>query len=154
MAKEIERKFLVDREKLPPLETPHHIRQGYLPGVKTATVRIRISDTQAYLTLKGRATGLSRSEFEYSIPLCDAEEMLQEFCHTFTIEKRRYLLSYRGHTWEIDVFEGGNRGLIVAEIELSSEEEAFEVPEWVTEEVSFDPKYRNSNLISHPYTRW
>ncbi len=154
MAKEIERKFLVDPEKLPALEDPHIIRQGYIPGSLTATVRIRISDNDAYLTIKGRATGLTRSEFEYPVPLSDARQMLEELCNGEVIEKKRYLLPYAGHVWEIDLFEGKNRGLIVAEIELSDENEIFKKPEWITEEVSYDPKYRNSNLIVHPYSSW
>ena len=154
MAEEIERKFLVDRQKLPSLENSHIIRQGYIPGTRTATVRIRTSNDKAYLTLKGKATGLTRSEFEYPVPMRDALLMLDEFCEGSVIEKKRYLVPYEGHTWEIDIFEGENEGLIVAEIELSDENEAFAKPEWVTREVSSDPKYRNSNLIMHPYTRW
>ncbi|AKF24952.1 adenylate cyclase [Sulfurovum lithotrophicum] len=154
MPKEIERKFLVNPELLPVLENPHVIRQGYIPTQGTATVRIRISNNKAFLTLKGRATGLTRSEFEYPVPLEDAEKMLQELCVPPLIEKKRYLILYRGHTWELDLFEGDNAGLIVAEIELDDENEAFEKPPWVSQEVSFDPRYRNANLITHPYSRW
>jgi len=154
MAKEIERKFLVDPEKLPPLKNPHTIKQGYIPGSLTATVRIRISDDDAYLTIKGRATGLTRSEFEYPIPLPDAQEMLEELCNGDVIKKKRYLFPYEGHLWEIDIFEGSNEGLIIAEIELSDENETFTKPEWITKEVSYDPKYRNSNLITYPYVEW
>jgi adenylate cyclase len=154
MAKEIERKFLVDPEKLPSLKNPHTIRQGYIPGSLTATVRIRISDDDAYLTIKGRATGLTRSEFEYPVPLPDAQEMLEELCIKTLIEKKRYVVPYEDHLWEIDIFEGSNEGLIIAEIELSDESETFSKPEWVTKEVSHDPKYRNSNLITHPYSSW
>ncbi len=154
MAKEIERKFLVDPAKLPPLKAPHAIRQGYLPGCQTATVRLRISNENAFLTLKGRAAGLSRSEFEYPVPLEDALEMLDELCGPAIIEKKRYLIPHEGHTWELDIFEGANEGLIVAEIELSAEKEPFVKPEWATQEVSFDTRYRNSNLISDPYNTW
>jgi len=154
MPQEIERKFLVDSEKLPPLKNPYSIRQGYLPGVQTATVRIRIRDDQAFLTLKGNTSGISRAEYEYAIALSDAEEMLKGFCDGLVVEKRRYLLWYEGYRWEIDLFEGENEGLVIAEIELSDAEERFAKPEWVAEEVSLDPKYRNSNLIRHPYREW
>ena len=154
MAKEIERKFLVDREKLPPLENPHIITQGYVSGCLTATVRIRISNSEAFLTLKGKSTGLTRSEFEYPIPLSDARQMLEELCNTTVIEKKRYLIPCKEHIWEVDVFEGNNQGLIVAEIELTNENETFAKPEWVIQEVSNDPKYRNSNLLVSPYNTW
>ena len=154
MAEEIERKFLVDPVQLPPLENPHIIRQGYIPTQGTATVRVRISNEKAFITLKGRATGISRSEFEYLIPVEDAKKMLSELCAKPLIEKRRYLIPYRGHTWELDIFEGENAGLIVAEIELGDENEVFEKPRWITEEVSFDPRYRNANLITHPFSKW
>lgn len=153
MAKEIERKFLVHPEKLPPLSEGHVIKQGYIPS-DGITVRARISNDKAFLTLKGKARGLSRSEFEYPIPMADAEEILQELCLHPLIEKTRYLLPYGAHTWELDVFEGDNAGLIVAEIELSEEEEAFALPEWVKEEVSYDHRYRNSYLIANPYSSW
>ncbi len=154
MAQEVERKFLVDPLKLPSLENPQTIKQGYIPGTRTATVRIRTSNDKAYLTLKGKAAGLTRSEFEYPVPRTDALLMLDEFCEGSVIEKKRYLIPYKEHIWEIDIFEGENEGLIVAEIELSAENEAFARPEWITEEVSYDPKYRNSNLIAYPYSRW
>jgi adenylate cyclase len=153
MAQEIERKFLVDPEKLPPLPSPIVIKQGYIPA-QNATVRIRLSNDQAYLTLKGRTTGLTRSEFEYPVPVDDAEAMLRELCLHPYIDKKRYLIEYEGHTWELDIFEGENSGLIIAEIELGSEDEPFVVPEWVAKEVSDDPRYRNASLVSHPYTQW
>ncbi len=153
MAQEIERKFLVDAAKLPPLPAPQIIKQGYIP-TQNATVRIRISNDKAFLTLKGRTTGLRRSEFEYPIPLEDAEAMLDELCMQPYIDKKRYLIDVSGHTWELDIFEGENEGLIVAEIELESEDEAFERPEWVTEEVSEDPRYRNAYLVKNPFMKW
>ena len=152
MAKEIERKFLVDTSKLPTLPKGQIMKQGYIP-TQGITVRARISDDQAFLTLKGRATGLSRSEFEYPIPVEDAQQILNELCTHPLIEKTRYLIPYGDHTWELDIFEGDNQGLVVAEIELSSENESFEKPEWITKEVSYDTKYRNSNLIAHPFCR-
>jgi adenylate cyclase len=113
-----------------------------------------LSNDQAYLTLKGRTTGLTRSEFEYPVPVDDAEAMLRELCLHPYIDKKRYLIEYEGHTWELDIFEGENSGLIIAEIELGSEDEPFVVPEWVAKEVSDDPRYRNASLVSHPYTQW
>lgn len=153
MAKEIERKFLVDTAKLPTLPSGHIMKQGYVP-TQGITVRARISDDQAFLTLKGRATGLSRSEFEYPIPVKDARQILDELCSHPLIEKIRYLIPYGDHTWELDIFEGDNQGLVVAEIELGSEDEGFLKPEWITEEVSYDIKYRNANLITHPFCTW
>ncbi len=153
MAKEIERKFLVDAGKLPTLPKGHIMKQGYVP-TQGITVRARISDDQAFLTLKGRATGLSRSEFEYPIPVKDAQEILNELCAHPLIEKTRYLIPRGEHTWELDIFEGDNQGLIVAEIELSSEDEAFELPCWVKEEVSYDTKYRNAYLTENPFSKW
>ncbi len=153
MAKEIERKFLVDQEKLPLLPTPYTIQQGYIAATG-ATVRVRIRNNEAFLTLKGKAKGLTRSEFEYPIPLADAKAMLSELCiHPF-ISKKRYLIEHEGHTWELDIFEGENEGLIVAEIELESETEPFAKPDWVTEEVSNDPRYRNAYLVTQPFSTW
>jgi len=153
VAKEIERKFLVDTSKLPTLPKGHIMKQGYVP-TQGITVRARITDDQAFLTLKGRATGLSRSEFEYPIPVEDAQQILNELCAHPLIEKNRYLIPHGDHTWELDIFEGDNEGLVVAEIELGSEDEEFELPIWTTEEVSYDTKYRNANLIEHPFCSW
>jgi len=153
MAKEIERKFLVNTSKLPTLSKGHIMKQGYIP-TQGITVRARISNDKAFLTLKGRATGLSRSEFEYPIPVEDAQQILNELCAHPLIEKTRYLIPYGKHTWELDIFEGVNQGLIVAEIELGREDESFAKPEWITQEVSYDTKYRNSNLINHPFSTW
>ncbi len=153
MAKEIERKFLVDEALLPTLPKGYVMRQGYIPS-KGITVRIRVSNEKAYLTLKGKATGLSRSEFEYPIPTEDAKAMLDELCQHPLIEKTRYLIIYKNHTWELDIFEGDNKGLIVAEIELQNEEEHFIKPLWITKEVSYETKYRNSELIKAPFNSW
>ncbi len=153
MALEIERKFLVDTSRLPSLPKPYTIKQGYIAAYN-ATVRVRIRDKEAFLTLKGLTTGVSRSEFEYPIPLTDAEAMLSQLCERPYIDKKRYLLEHAGHTWELDIFEGENEGLVIAEIELSSEEEAFEKPEWVTTEVSDDPRYRNAYLVKKPFKSW
>jgi len=153
VAKEIERKFLVDSSKLPPLPAGYIIKQGYIP-TQDITVRVRIRNDQAFLTLKGKTTGLSRSEFEYPIPLEDARQILHELCSHPLIEKTRYVIAFGAHKWELDIFEGENKGLIVAEIELEHEEEEFELPDWVTEDVSYDRKYRNANLTVHPFSTW
>lgn len=154
MAQEIERKFLIDSEKLGPLDGGTHIRQGYIPTVERTAVRVRIADEDAYLTLKGERTGAARSEFEYAIPKADAEQMLSQLCGGTFIDKTRYTVVHAGHKWEIDWFHGKNEGLVVAEIELESEDEEFEMPDWVTEEVTEDNRYYNSNLLSNPYKKW
>lgn len=154
MGVEIERKFLIDSTKLPKLQNGHTIKQGYIQTVDYTTVRVRICDKEAFLTIKGKSEGASRLEFEYSIPLSDAEAMLTNLCASSLIDKTRYLVEHEGHVWEVDVFEGANKGLIVAEIELDREEEYFALPEWVREEVTHDVKYFNSNLIKYPYSKW
>jgi len=154
MGIEIERKFLIDETKLPTLKNGYTIKQGYIQTVDHTTVRIRVRDKEAFLTIKGKNQGASRLEFEYSIPLSDAQEMLKSLCHTSLIEKTRYLVEHKGHTWEIDIFEGSNQGLIIAEIELESEDEDFSLPKWVSEEVTDDVKYFNANLVERPYRDW
>ncbi|MEA1953672.1 MAG: CYTH domain-containing protein [Campylobacterota bacterium] len=153
MAQEIERKFLVNIDKLPTLPIGDIIKQGYIP-TEGITVRIRIRNTLAYLTIKGKANGLSRLEFEYPIPLMDAQQILTELCSHPLIEKTRYLIAYEKHTWELDIFDGDNRGLIVAEIELKNENESFKKPKWIKEEVSYDKRYRNSELLKTPFNTW
>ena len=152
MAVEIERKFLVN-EKWKPEGREIHVKQGYLPGAGPMLVRVRQEDARAYLTLKGRTEGITRSEYEYEIPMADAGELLLR-CEEPIIEKTRYLIPAGPHTWEVDVFFGANEGLIVAEIELSREDEPFDRPDWLGAEVSGDPRYYNSNLASHPYAEW
>lgn len=153
MAIEIERKFLVDISKLPPLTNGIKISQGYLLA-HSPSIRIRIAGNKAFLTIKGKPTNnISRSEFEYEIPLSDGLELLKE-CKELIISKTRYEIMYENHLWELDIFEEENKGLIVAEIELSSEDESFTLPSWVTMEVSNDTRYTNANLISHPYSKW
>lgn len=154
MGVEIERKFLIDKNSLGPLSNGYQIKQGYIQTIDLTTVRVRIRDEEAFLTLKSKNQGTSRLEFEYPIPLKDANEMLSKFCHSARVEKTRYLISHQGHTWEIDVFEGENKGLVVAEIELQSEDETFILPKWVKEEVSNDARYYNANLIEYPYSQW
>jgi len=154
MAQEIERKFLVaDPSFLKPL-TGYQVKQGYIPGKERSAARIRIRDSSAFLTLKSETRGITRSEFEYEIPLADAEEMLETLCAPPHIEKTRYVVEWKGHTWEVDVFHGGNEGLIVAEIELATADQAFEKPPWLGREVSQDARYFNSNLAHCPYGNW
>jgi len=154
MAKEIERKFLVDLNKLGDLGSGVAIKQGYIPTADKTVVRVRLAGQAAYLTLKGKNRGLVRSEFEYEIPASDAEEIISELCRGPIIDKTRYVIEYSGHTWEIDIFHGENDGLVVAEIELQSEEELFDRPNWVTLEVSDDSKYYNSSLLENPFSKW
>ncbi len=152
MGVEIERKFLV-KDTWRPKGEAIRLRQGYLPGMGPILVRVRQEDKRAFLTLKGRTEGITRSEYVYEIPLEDAGELLKQ-CEKPIIEKTRYLVPIGSHTWEVDVFFGANEGLIVAEIELSDEDEAFERPDWIGEEVSGDARYYNSNLAAHPYSSW
>ena len=156
MPKEIERKFLINLDQLELPSQGIEIKQGYFPmsaGVKFA-VRIRIKNDAAFLTVKGENFGATRSEYEYPIPIDEAIEMLENHCQKPYIEKTRYELSNGDHIWEIDIFHGENEGLLLAEIELSSEAEEFDVPGWVTDEVTDDPQYYNSNLLLKPYKKW
>ena len=111
-------------------------------------------NNKGYLTIKGITVGASRLEFDYEIPAVDAEELLDSLCENPLIEKNRYKVDYGTLTWEVDEFSGDNEGLIVAEVELQSEDQLFDLPEWVTEEVTTDPRYYNANLIKNPYSRW
>jgi CYTH domain-containing protein len=146
---EIERKFLVKEQLWQGIEkpSPSRIVQAYLVNSAEKTVRIRIKGTKGFLTIKGPTQGISRAEFEYEIPLKDADELISTFAEK-VIEKFRYEISFKNHLWEVDVFTGKLEGLYLAEIELNSEDEHFELPEWVGEEVSTDPNYYNSNLIN------
>ena len=153
MGMEIERKFLVDQKIWQPGEQGISVRQGYLAGEGPLLVRIRQQDRKAFLTLKGRTTGISRLEFEYEIPMVDAVGLLR-LCQQPLVEKVRYVEEFEGHTWEIDRFFGSNEGVMIAEIELTSEDESFARPAWLGREVSGDSRYYNSNLIQHPYSEW
>jgi len=154
MGKEIERKYLVKGDSWRALATGTVYRQGYLSTVKERTVRVRTINDTGFLTIKGITRGVSRLEFEYEIPEADARQLLDELCEKPLVEKSRYKINYAGLTWEVDEFAGANEGLIVAEVELESEGQQIDLPEWIGEEVSGDPRYFNSNLIAHPYTRW
>jgi adenylate cyclase len=155
MGVEIERKFLVDYDKWDKVEKQAgtDYRQGYLLAESGRTVRVRISGKDAFINLKSKSTNVSRSEFEYEIPLEDGKAILDAFTSIGT-EKTRYEISYAGNTWEVDVFKGRNEGLIVAEIELNSEDEKFEKPDWVTIEVTEDGRYTNAALARHPFKNW
>ncbi|WP_306599677.1 CYTH domain-containing protein [Geothrix sp. 21YS21S-2] len=154
MAKEIERKYQVKLDAWVPQGEGIHFKQGYLNSQKERVVRVRIEGTRAKLTIKGITTGVTRSEFEYSIPVEDAALLLDNLCEQPLIDKHRHKEVHFGKTWEIDVFHGLNEGLVVAEIELASEDEAITLPAWVGPEVSSDPRYFNSNLLKNPYNTW
>jgi len=154
MAKEIERKFLIIGESWRELAQGTSYRQGYLSTVKERTVRVRTIDDNGYLTIKGITVGATRAEYEYEIPAADANEMLNALCEQPIIEKNRYKIPLDGFTWEVDEFGGVNDGLIVAEVELESEDQEFNKPDWIGEEVTGDPRYFNSNLIANPYSGW
>lgn len=154
MAKEIERKFLITGNAWRALAEGTAYRQGYLSTVKERTVRVRTIDDKGFLTIKGITVGATRAEYEYEIPAADANEMLDDLCEQPIIEKNRYKVPLDGFVWEIDEFGGVNDGLLVAEIELESEDQAFTKPDWIGEEVTGDPRYFNSNLIANPYTTW
>jgi len=155
MAKEIERKFLVVSDRWRQLAEGKAYCQGYIattyPG---QSVRVRIAGDKGYLTIKGPAAGLTRAEFEYEIPWQDAQQMLETLCDRPLIEKTRYRLPLGEVVWEIDEFSGENKGLIVAEVELASEDQPFERPDWLGEEVSGQVKYYNSSLVKCPYSQW
>jgi adenylate cyclase len=155
MATEIERKFLVLNDHWRrDVSTETRYRQGYLSIKETASVRVRTGGGRAFLNIKSGKSALRRLEFEYEIPMQDAEQILDDVIDLPVIDKTRYLVPHGGHVWEVDVFAGANEGLVVAEVELGSEEEAFERPDWLGEEVSEEPRYLNVNLVRHPYRDW
>jgi CYTH domain-containing protein len=156
MALEIERKFLVlDDSYKHEAFSSYHIMQGYICRVSGKTVRVRIRDKQAFITIKGPSLdgGLSRYEFEQEIPLADAEQLMK-LCEPGMIDKTRWLVKSGGHTFEVDEFHGDNEGLVVAEVELSEAEESFEKPHFIGEEVTGDRRYYNAQLCQHPYVSW
>ena len=154
MAQEIERKFLINDPRIVDSLAGERLTQGYLSHDKNATVRVRIAGTRGWLTIKGKTVGATRSEFEYPVPEQDARQMLDELCGAGVIDKTRYRLPQGALCWEIDVFHGDNDGLIVAEIELPSEDTPFDKPDWLGEEVTGDPRYYNSALSSTPFNQW
>ena len=154
MGVEIERKFLLQGEAWRGLGQAVLLRQGYLSSARERVVRVRIEGEQAMLTIKGANVGATRGEWEYPIPLADAVELLDGLCEQPLIEKVRHRIEHAGMVWEVDEFLGANAGLIVAEIELASEDQPFEKPEWIGAEVSGDARYYNANLIRHPFSQW
>lgn len=154
MGIEIERKFLVRDDSWKALGQAVLLRQGYLSSAPERTVRVRIDGESAMLTIKGLSIGATRSEWEYPIPIDDAQAFLDGLCERPIIEKKRYRIPYEGLQWEVDEFLGENAGLVVAEIELASESQPFAKPAWIGEEVTHDPRYFNVNLLRHPFTKW
>jgi adenylate cyclase len=154
MGVEIERKFLLRGDAWKSLGEPVLLRQGYLSSERERVVRVRIENGQGMLTIKGANVGASRGEWEYPIPLADAEQLLDGLCERPLIEKYRRRVEFAGNVWEVDEFLGANDGLVVAEIELASEDQAFERPDWVGDEVTDDARYFNANLIRKPYSLW
>lgn len=155
MAREIERKFLVINDSWRShIDSSDYFRQGYLSNTTKCSIRVRVSGNKGYLNLKSATLEIQRTEYEYEIPGHEAEEMLNDFCDGPLIEKTRYYVRHDRYLWEIDVFEGANAGLIVAEIELSDPEEPFTKPAWVGREVSDDPRYYNVCLVKHPFIEW
>ena len=154
MAKEIERKFLVQGDTWRNLAEGRYYCQGYIPTQGKQTVRVRMIDEQGYLTLKGPVVGISRSEFEYKIPGADAQKILAELCQKPFIEKYRYRIPIDEVIWEVDEFLGENQGLILAEVELTHAEQTVDLPDWIGPEVSGNPRYYNSNLVRNPFKEW
>lgn len=150
MATEIERKFLVADASWNDGSSGTRIAQGYLSADPDRSVRVRLTDGQAWITIKGRTTGISRPEFEYSIPPADAQKLLS-LCLPGIIDKTRHRIPFGGHIWEVDVFHGANEGLVLAEVELAQESITPELPPWLGAEVSSDHRYSNSSLAKHPF---
>jgi len=154
MGIEIERKFLAEGDGWKAAAGDGlACRQGYLAIDPEKTIRVRIIGEQAFLTIKGATSGISRSEFEYEIPVADAAELLK-LCGDAVVEKTRYFIGHGGMVWELDVFSGTNEGLVMAEIELETEDQSFELPDWVGREVSGDARYYNASLARKPFTNW
>ena len=154
MAKEIERKFLVKSDDWRPLAEGKLCRQGYLSTVKERTVRIRVINGRGYVTIKGISTGPTRAEFEYEIPVADADALLTNICEKPIIEKTRFTVQQGPLVWHVDEFSGANAGLIVAEVELENENQQIALPAWAGKEVTGEAKYYNSNLVRFPYKDW
>jgi adenylate cyclase len=153
MGVEIERKFLLAGDGWRALGEPVLLRQGYLCNEPARVVRVRIEGDAACITIKGKSSGATRGEWEYPIPLGDANELLA-LCEQPLVEKYRRKIEFGGNVWEIDQFLGANQGLVLAEIELSSEDQAFDKPDWIGEDVTHDSRYYNSNLVKNPFSSW
>lgn len=155
MAIEIEHKYLVNKAEWNSIVADRYveIRQGYLQTDPNKTIRVRTKGNQGFITIKGKSIGATRLEFEYEIPVADADELLDKFCSNL-IEKLRYYIVHDHKTWEVDVFAGLNEGLIVAEVELDSEDQTYTLPIWVAENVTDNHSYANSNLAINPFSQW
>ncbi|WP_299489748.1 CYTH domain-containing protein [Acaryochloris sp. IP29b_bin.137] len=153
MGIEIERKFLVISETWRSMGSGVPLIQGYLADSNPTTVRVRIAGEKAFLTIKGKVQNLTRQEFEYKIPVADAQAMMN-LCYPRVVEKTRYKIAVSDLIWEIDEFSGTNQGLVLAEVELSAPDQSVILPDWVGQEVSDDPRYFNSYLAAHPYSTW
>ena len=155
MGVEIERKFLIEKDLWYAVKKPSGIlmQQAYLVNEPEKVIRIRVTDSSGYLTIKGPEVNATRSEYEFQIPKMEAIQILDQFTKV-RIDKTRYKIEFEGKTWEVDEFWGDNEGLIIAEIELTSEDEDFTKPSWIGEEVTSDPRYYNSYLSEHPYNSW
>lgn len=155
MPTEIERKFLVTNDSWKKkVARAVSIRQGYLANTERGSIRVRIAGDYACLNIKSMTLGITRTEYEYPIPMDDAENLMLNFCTKPLIEKVRYYIEETNHTWEIDVFGGENTGLVIAEIELTDPGESFTKPGWAGAEVSDEPRYYNIHLVEHPYRKW
>lgn len=150
---EIERKFIVDKKKWNPKGAGKSISQGYLSVDSERTVRVRISGDEAFLTIKGKSSGISRTELEYKVPVEEAK-VLMTMCLDFIVEKTRYTDKIGSLIWEIDVFKGENEGLVLAEVELESENQHVDLPDWIEKEVSDDYRFFNSWLSQNPFSGW
>lgn len=155
MGVEIEKKFLVNHDEWERLVKPsgEFYRQGYLLTDPNKTIRVRQTTDKGFLTIKGISVGATRAEYEYEIPVEEAKELLDQFS-VAELSKIRYKIALDDHIWEVDVFFGKNEGLIVAEIELSTEDENFSIPGWIDREVTGEERYYNSNLVTEPYQTW
>lgn len=154
MGIEIERKFLLTGDDWRALGEPVLLRQGYLSSNPERVVRVRVEGGQGSMTIKGRSSGATRGEWEYPIPLADAHELLETLCEQPIIEKYRSRITFAGNVWEVDEFLGANLGLQFAEIELGSEDQQFEKPDWIGNEVTHDRRYFNSSLVRLPFSQW
>ena len=154
MGREIERKFLVKPDFTYATHTFKTIRQGYLSRSALSNVRVRVADTAGYLTIKSKGSTLDRAEYEYEIPLDEANELLETLCAKPILEKRCYAVLYMGYHWEVDCFLGENEGLVLAELELENENDSFPKPPWLEREVTDDERYYNANLVENPYRKW
>ena len=154
MGKEIERKYLVADTSWKTDSQPEQCRQGYICPGTGKTVRVRVKSGKGYLTFKDEGEGISRREYEFEVPIADAEEMLEYLCEKPLIEKDRYTIEYEGMSWEVDEFKGENEGLIVAEVELEKEDQLYSLPKWIGKEVTGDPRFYNVALVKNPFSKW